>query len=117
MRREAREQRTDLEVLERVSPLVELKSATPTNAARLLFMLDGRDRVLGRRRLLGGGRGGFGGSGEHLNHLFERGGVSLDKGGRVGVIGVGSGDGWGRLKLGSGAAAAASAAIGTVTVG
>ena len=58
---------------------------------------DGRD--VGFRVRVGCGfrRGllsGFGGAGEHLNDLFEGGGVSLDEGGRVRVGGFGSGVGF-----------------------
>ncbi|WCJ27053.1 hypothetical protein M5689_008828 [Euphorbia peplus] len=56
--------------------------------------------VMGFRRWVSGGGGGgsgggwFGGSGEHLDDLFEGGSVSLDEGGRVGVGRFGSGDGF-----------------------
>lgn len=79
------QQRADLEALvEAVPPLVEF--------GRWLFLGPGSDRgdgVLGRVGF------GVGGSGEHLDDLFEGEGVGLYEGGRVRAVGLGSGDGFG----------------------
>lgn len=82
---ETRSQGADLEVFEAVPALVELGQG---------FIFPGAG--LHRRNRASGGfgpGGGVCGAGEHLDHLFEGGGVSLDEGGRVGVVRVGSCDG------------------------
>lgn len=69
----------------------------------------------------GGSVGGFRGSGQHLDDLFEGRGISLDEGCWVRISGFGSGDGFGRGKWwlmvvesiisGGGAAVAAAATM------
>lgn len=92
--KEGRAKRADhLEILHAAASFVELKSRF-FRARRF----GGRGRGRGRRgRGLGVGngvlRGCFGGAGEHLDDVFEGGGVSLDEGGRIRVSVDGS---WGR---------------------
>lgn len=74
--------RTDLEVIEQISTLVQLERG-------VLAFGDGFNR-----RDMGFGCGyllrGFGRSGQHLNYFFERGGIGLDESGRVRVCRFGS---------------------------
>ncbi|GAB4831181.1 hypothetical protein Ancab_005188 [Ancistrocladus abbreviatus] len=60
---------------------------------RVLGWLISATAAASSRSRLGGLFGGFRGSGQHLNYLFERGGICLDKGCGIRVIGFGSSDG------------------------
>ena len=93
------DERVDLEVLERVSPLVELEPGLGFHRRDVGGGPGDRVGSVGGSGLGGGDGGGGGGSllsgfrgaGEHLDDLLEGGGVGLDEGGRVWVGGFGSG--------------------------
>lgn len=86
-------QGVNFEFVQRVPALVKLESRLLPSGGNVRF-------GDGFRVLSGGGLlGGFRGSGEHLNDLFERGGIGLDEGGRVRIDGFGSSDGLGRVQL------------------
>lgn len=82
---QTRSQGADLEVFEAVPALVELGGGLIFPWAGLHWRNRASDGF--------GSGGGVCGAGEHLDYLFEGGGVGLDEGGRVGVVWVGSCDG------------------------